>query len=81
MENLGTTKVIIFGKINDYHSARTYSLPKPTPSLVLRRKWGFAPLCGAAATPVATLKTPVALKGRVKDGKGVGRGEMDGLQY
>ena len=26
----------------------------------LRRKLGFAPLCGAAATPMAALKTPVA---------------------
>ena len=31
----------------------------PHPS-ALRREWGFAPLCGAAATPVAALKTPVA---------------------
>ena len=28
----------------------------PQPSL--RREWGFAPLCGAAATPVDALKTP-----------------------
>ena len=26
----------------------------------LRRKLGFAPLCGAAAIPMAALKTPVA---------------------
>ena len=30
---------------------------------LLRREWGFAPLCGAAATPVAALKTPVASEG------------------
>ena len=32
----------------------------------LRRKWEFAPLCGAAAIPMAALKTPVApvAKGR-----------------
>ena len=31
----------------------------PSP-LALRREWGFAPLCGAAATSVAALKAPVA---------------------
>ena len=34
--------------------------PQP---LALRREWGFAPLCGAAATSVAALKTPVASEG------------------
>ena len=33
---------------------------KPTPSLPSVANGGFAPLCGAAATPVAALKTPVA---------------------
>ena len=31
--------------------------PNPSP---LRREWGFAPLCGAAAISMAALKTPVA---------------------
>ena len=30
------------------------------PQSALRRELGFAPLCGVAATSVATLKTPVA---------------------
>ena len=30
---------------------------------LLRREWGFAPLCGAAATPVAALKSSVANEG------------------
>ena len=30
---------------------------------LLRREWGFAPLCRAAATLVAALKTPVASEG------------------
>ncbi|MBR5698205.1 MAG: DegT/DnrJ/EryC1/StrS family aminotransferase [Prevotella sp.] len=54
----------------------TWNLPfgdekvEPTPNLPSVANGEFAPLCGAAATPVATLKTPVALKGRdsVKDG-------------
>ena len=28
--------------------------------LALRREWGFAPLCGAAAISMAALKAPVA---------------------
>ena len=39
-------------------------LKKPLPSLPSVANEGFAPLCGAAATPVAALKTPVAQKGR-----------------
>ena len=31
----------------------------PAP-LALRREWGFAPLCGAAAISMAALKAPVA---------------------
>ena len=27
---------------------------------IAEKEWGFAPLCGAAATPVAALKAPVA---------------------
>ena len=37
---------------------------KPTPSLPSVANEGFAPLCGAAATSVAALKTPVAPVGR-----------------
>ena len=33
---------------------------REAPPRVPRRERGFAPLCGAAATPVAALKTPVA---------------------
>ena len=39
-------------------------LMEAPPRPALRREWGFAPLCGAAATPVAALKTPVAPEGR-----------------
>ena len=35
---------------------------EPTPSSSVANE-GFAPLCGAAATPVAALKTPVASRG------------------
>jgi len=30
---------------------------------IAEKEWGFAPLCGAAATPMAALKTPVASEG------------------
>ena len=35
-----------------------------SPGLPSVANGGFAPLCGAAATPVAALKTPVASEGR-----------------
>ena len=42
------------------------AVQEPTPSLPSVANEGFAPLCGAAAIPMAALKTPVApvAKGR-----------------
>ena len=48
----------------------------PHPSLPSVANEGFAPLCGAAATPVAALKTPVAPKG-----KGESRGRIIKIFY